>query len=316
MKIRTDCILKNKDNVYFLTNEEDAVSLGEIGSDIIFKLTEAREKEVDLEKYLNEDVIRNLIKYRFIVFEKNNIKDILERTQYKWFSYHSSDKTWEEYRNVKITILGCGGTGCLITQSLAASGIKNFTLIDFDRIALSNINRQFTYHRSDIGNSKTEKLKQLLYDDYRVKNVKIIDSYIETSDLLISKTSETDLLICCADKPSHAIHLLCAEYCIKTNTPVLYGAVGFMNGTIGPLLYGKRAAMKFKKVCSLVAPVIKNRTWETIFPSNSATNSVIANLMAFETIMFFTSRKRCKLINSCMNVNFSTLEITKGYIIK
>ena len=61
--------------------------------------------------------------------------------------------------NTSICIIGCGGLGTSVSQYLAMAGIGKFHLIDFDKIELSNLNRQVMYLESDIGNNKAEVLK-------------------------------------------------------------------------------------------------------------------------------------------------------------
>ena len=65
----------------------------------------------------------------------------------------------------KITVIGCGGLGSPITYYLTAAGIGSITLVDFDRVDLSNLQRQILHYTSDINKMKTqsacEKLTQL-----------------------------------------------------------------------------------------------------------------------------------------------------------
>lgn len=62
---------------------------------------------------------------------------------------------------MKIGIAGIGGIGSNVALNLVRSGLDNFKLIDFDRVELSNLNRQFYFH-DQIGRPKVEALAENL----------------------------------------------------------------------------------------------------------------------------------------------------------
>ena len=47
-------------------------------------------------------------------------------------------------------ILGCGGIGSLLAYNLVSSGLINISLVDFDKIEESNLNRQILFNKKDI----------------------------------------------------------------------------------------------------------------------------------------------------------------------
>ncbi|MCH1931206.1 HesA/MoeB/ThiF family protein [Shewanella sp. A25] len=61
-----------------------------------------------------------------------------------------------------VVIVGCGGLGQLAAHYLASAGIGQMTLVDGDRVELSNLPRQILYSAADIGQPKAIVAKQKL----------------------------------------------------------------------------------------------------------------------------------------------------------
>lgn len=66
----------------------------------------------------------------------------------------------EENQNIlkskHVAVFGLGGVGGFCAESLARAGIGEMTIIDFDTVSASNINRQIVALHSTIGKRKTE----------------------------------------------------------------------------------------------------------------------------------------------------------------
>ncbi len=63
-----------------------------------------------------------------------------------------------------ILIAGIGGVGGQLAESLARCGVGHLTLIDFDRIDITNINRQIHALHSTVGQKKVDVMKQRILD--------------------------------------------------------------------------------------------------------------------------------------------------------
>ena len=64
----------------------------------------------------------------------------------------------------KVTVIGLGGVGGAATEALARSGIGTLVLVDGDRVADSNRNRQIFATRSTVGMMKTEAAARRIED--------------------------------------------------------------------------------------------------------------------------------------------------------
>jgi len=74
---------------------------------------------------------------------------------------HFGEERLKQIQKVKVGIAGTGGLGSNAANHLVRSGFKRFTLVDFDRIEPSNLNRQF-FFADQIGELKVEALAKNL----------------------------------------------------------------------------------------------------------------------------------------------------------
>ena len=86
-------------------------------------------------------------------------KGIFQRTELllgKSFIEKASEK--------HIIIFGIGGVGSWCAESLIRSGIRNLTIVDSDRVCVTNVNRQLMATTKTVGKVKTEVLKERLLE--------------------------------------------------------------------------------------------------------------------------------------------------------
>lgn len=70
----------------------------------------------------------------------------------------------DKLRASHVAVFGVGGVGGFCVEALARAGIGKITLIDADRVAVSNINRQIIATNATVGQYKTEAMKARIAD--------------------------------------------------------------------------------------------------------------------------------------------------------
>ena len=118
-----------------------------------------------------------------------------------------------------VFVFGLGGVGGFALEALARSGIENFTIIDFDSVSKSNINRQIIALNSTVGLKKTDLFRERLKDinpDIKVES--ICDFYNEKNRDKIFKT-KPDYVIDAIDTLRSKTDLL--VFCKENNIPVI-----------------------------------------------------------------------------------------------
>ncbi len=90
------------------------------------------------------------------------------------------EETFEKLQNGKILLLGVGGVGSFCLDCLYRSGLRNITIVDFDRYDLSNQNRQM-HSESHEGELKVDALKSH-YPEVIAISEKITPEWVEAFD--------------------------------------------------------------------------------------------------------------------------------------
>lgn len=68
----------------------------------------------------------------------------------------------QKLKKAKILVIGAGGLGSPVLSYLCASGIGTIGIVDFDKVELSNLQRQIIHHTKSIGIMKTTSATQNL----------------------------------------------------------------------------------------------------------------------------------------------------------
>lgn len=140
----------------------------------------------------------------------------------------------EALKQSSILILGAGGLGCASSQYLATAGIGKLTLIDDDKVELSNLQRQVLHHDADIGKLKVESAAQALKELNPELNINTIAKRLE-DEALLSLIQDHDLVLDASDNVDTRNQL--NRLCYQSKTPLVSGAAIRMEGQVSVFTY-------------------------------------------------------------------------------
>ena len=125
----------------------------------------------------------------------------------------------EKLKELKVLVVGVGGVGGYAVEALARSGISNITIVDYDKVDITNINRQIIALHSTIGKLKVEVLKERIKDINPNCQVETFACFYDanTNDLIFNKNYDY-VLDCCDSLKSK--ELLIRE-CIKRKIKII-----------------------------------------------------------------------------------------------
>ncbi|OCG72492.1 molybdopterin-synthase adenylyltransferase MoeB [Gilliamella sp. Occ3-1] len=137
-------------------------------------------------------------------------------------------------KNSSALIIGLGGLGCAASLYLAASGLGKLTLVDFDTISKSNLNRQILYTESFINQYKVEVAKEALTNINANTLIETVNQRLDDNKL-ISLIKQHDIVIDCTD------NLVTREQinrcCFQVKKTLVSGAVIRMEGLLSVFTY-------------------------------------------------------------------------------
>ena len=140
----------------------------------------------------------------------------------------------EKLKDSKMLIVGLGGLGCSASQYLAASGIGHLTLLDFDHVSLSNLQRQVLHCDARLNMPKVESAKIALEQLNPHIDIQTINAKL-TEEKLAELIPHFDLVLDCTDNIDIRNQL--DRQCEKAHIPLISGAAIRMEGQISVFTY-------------------------------------------------------------------------------
>ncbi|HCI15741.1 MAG: HesA/MoeB/ThiF family protein [Candidatus Marinimicrobia bacterium] len=134
--------------------------------------------------------------------------------------------------NASVAIVGLGGLGCPVSQSLVAAGIGKLILIDGDSVELSNLHRQPLHGIDDIGKAKVKSAEESLRTINSVTKIQCVDEYLDESNGL-DFIQECDVVIDATDNIQ--TRQLIDRFSKESNVPMIYGGLYRWEGQVAVL---------------------------------------------------------------------------------
>lgn len=206
----------------------------------------------------------------------------------------------------KVAVIGAGGLASQVLTHLTCAGVGTITLIDYDTVTESNLNRQFLFCEKDIGKPKVQIAGEVLN---RLNSGITINPILEKLDENnIKKIIEgADVVIDCVDNVE--TRLIVNRGCLQMDIPLVEGGV---NG-----FYGFVMSIQRDYPC-LECIGYGNTKIKSTTPALGAVVGVIGSLQAVECIKILLGLEGVlygRMLNyDGLSVCFETVEIQKDDI--
>jgi adenylyltransferase/sulfurtransferase len=129
----------------------------------------------------------------------------------------------------RVLCVGAGGLGSPLALYLAAAGVGTLGMVDFDRVDVSNLQRQLLHGTKDVGRSKLDSAEDRIRDVNPHVRVEKIDTRLSSSDAL-RVVAEWDVVVDGTD--NFPTRYLVNDACVLTGKPNVYGSVFRWEGQV------------------------------------------------------------------------------------
>ena len=246
---------------------------------------------------IKEKIIINTRQYakRQRTFLRNQFKNVHYCSTEEIYNYVSFD-TQRRHRNkaslgfdllakiekTSAVVVGVGGVGSILAESLVRLGINDLILIDKDVVDISNLNRQMAYTSVDVGQPKTEVLlKRLQKIDAMANIVSIHDTYSDEYipqdcdvifDCVDDVEAKVDICLCGKKRKIRTIHATGSGLrCDSTKMKM-----GFLKDTGEPLAKKFKSALKEKDILDFEDILV---TYSSETPQKRRTRELGSNVL-------------------------------------
>jgi adenylyltransferase/sulfurtransferase len=180
----------------------------------------------------------------------------------------------EKLKKATVFIAGAGGLGSPASLYLAAAGIGRLIIADYDRLALSNLNRQILHSTSSLGELKAESAQRRLAG--LNPEIKVETHTMKIEGDVSAILSDADLIIDCLDNIQTRYTL--NDFSIKSGTPIVHGGINGYAGQVSFIAPPETACLR----CIFPEPY----TGDGPIPVIGATAGIIGSMQALEAVKY------------------------------
>lgn len=174
-------------------------------------------------------------------------------------------------------IVGVGGLGCSSSLFLTAAGVGRITIVDFDSVELSDLNRQILYSQDDIGERKVAVASRRLKKLNSSIEINPVFSEIK-ADNVLKIISGAQVVLDGTD--NLATRLILNSACVKLKIPYIVGGVSRLRGVVTTIIPGITPCMACFQAEGLSGLGVLG-----VIPA------IIANIQALEAVKLLAGHK-------------------------
>ena len=143
----------------------------------------------------------------------------------------------KKIKAAKVLIVGMGGLGCPLLTYLASAGICNIGIVDYDKVDVSNLNRQILFNTSDLGKYKVTQAKSKINKIYKKTFITTFKKKLSTINI---KNIFKKFDIICDGTDNFDTRYLINDYCKKNKKILISSAISKFDGQLFKFNFKKK----------------------------------------------------------------------------
>lgn len=147
-------------------------------------------------------------------------------------------------RECRVGLLGIGGVGSHILYDLLGLGIEDVRAVDYDRVEISNLNRQILYRESDLGRLKTEVAVERASEYAPRARVETAQIQLTCADDVYQVVADRDVVIVTTDQPKMQIIRWVNAGCVRAGVTMLAGGVDMQRSVFYTIIPGQTGCVE------------------------------------------------------------------------
>ena len=176
-----------------------------------------------------------------------------------------------------VLIIGAGGLGCPLMTYLAASGVGKIGIVDFDKVEISNLNRQTLFETGDLGKYKVDQVQKRINKINKKIKIKVFNKKLNSKNIN-SIFNKFDII--CDGTDNFITRYIINDYCKRNKKILISAAINKFDGHLFKFDFKKKGPC-FRCFMPEIPDIENNCQTEGIF---SPVAGVMGSLQASEVL--------------------------------
>ena len=210
-----------------------------------------------------------------------------------------------------VTILGIGGIGSIIAETLARAGVGRLTIIDDDQVEESNLIRQTLFSYADIGRPKVEAATDALKRINPFITISALMTTVKTDGFLAETVHDSDIVVSTIDRPVRSAREMVNRLCVSTGTSFIFAGFSEHVGITGPLVVPGETAC-YQCILEQIGEVDDiTMNADRKIPSYGPLCLSIGAITSDEVIRYVSGYAPCSLMGTSLMLDMATYTTTR-----